>query len=114
VVREVAPSGATGATISLSGKVNGMDNVGPKWSVDVTFVSLTVPTTGVVDPNAPTVARLSNLGFLSLLASSALGRSDELDQYRESKGIPFYPPPGMTTDNLKDYIMAQLLAEHDT
>ena len=90
-----------------------MDNVGPKWSVDVTIVSLTVPTTGVVDPNAPIAARLSNLGFLSLLASSALTER-RIGSVSRIQGIPFNPPPGMTADNLKDYIKQQLLAEHDT
>jgi hypothetical protein len=109
VVREVAPSGATGATITLDGTVNGMDNAGPKWSVDVTIMSFTVPTTGIVDPNAPIAARLSNLGFLS-----SLGLDDALDQYREYKGIPSNPPPGMTRDNLNEYIKNQLVSEHDT
>jgi hypothetical protein len=109
VVRAAAPSGATRGTITLDGTVNGTENAGPKWSVDVTITSLTVPTTGVVDAGAPIEARLSNLGYLSLL-----GRDDALDQYREYKGISAAPPPMMTTDDLTDYIKNQLIAEHDT
>ncbi len=109
ILREVAPSGAKGATIVLSGTVDSNANAGPRWAVHVMFVSFTTPTTGVVDPGAPNEARLSNLGFLS-----SLSRGDALDQYRASKGMSATLPQGMTSDNFAEGLRNQLIADHDT
>ena len=109
VVRQPVPPGVARATITLTGKVGGQADTGPRWSVEVEFVSLSPPSVGIAQGIDPFEARLSNLGFLATES-----RADALDQYRASLGLPENPPAGMTSDNYTENLHNQLIADHDT